>query len=404
MAFSRSHPLPALVVAALLLTACGGSDDREPAAHGPSDVSVGSLNLIARTVLPRRGEFQGTVVGGLSGIDHDPRTGEFVLLTDDRTATDSPHSTRVYTATLATASSGSASSGSVTVAFQSVVTLRQPDGSVYPKVPDRLAVDPESIRIDHRSGNWLWVSEGERTLTSTPPRVIDPFIREVKPDGSAVREYELPAMFRMNGSAEVGPRGNAAFEGAAFTPDGDRLVTLMEGALFQDADAPTTSRGSVSRLTVFDRASGRALAQYAYPIDPVQAPPAPAGAFTVNGPTELLATSATTFLVLERSFSVGMVGNQVRLYEVDLAGATDVLPLSALRDATYRPVSKRLVQDFEAIKATAGGIANLEGMSFGPRLPNGHPTLVVVADDNFPTADSPTDVNQVLVFEVLPKR
>ena len=49
-----------------------------------------------------------------------------------------------------------------------------------------------------------------------------------------------------------------------------------------------------------------------------------------------------------------------------------------------------------------GGIANLEGMTFGPRLPNGKRSLVVVADDNFPAADSATDRNQMLVFEIQP--
>jgi hypothetical protein len=41
-------------------------------------------------------------------------------------------------------------------------------------------------------------------------------------------------------------------------------------------------------------------------------------------------------------------------------------------------------------------------MTFGPRLANGRESLVVVADDNFPAADSATDRNQFLVFAVVP--
>jgi hypothetical protein len=126
----------------------------------------------------------------------------------------------------------------------------------------------------------------------------------------------------------------------------------------------------------------------------------PAGQFTVNGPTEILALSATRFLVLERSFSVGVVGNQVRLYEIDVSNVTNVLSSSSQTGAV--PVSKRLVLNFESLKAPLGGIANLEGISFGPTLANGKHSLVVVADDNFPTADSATDRNQILVFEVQP--
>lgn len=66
-------------------------------------------------------------------------------------------------------------------------------------------------------------------------------------------------------------------------------------------------------------------------------------------------------------------------------------------------MTKRLVLDFETLKSTLGGIANLEGITFGPKLANGRDSLVVVADDNFPTADSPTDRNQFLVFEVVPQ-
>lgn len=122
----------------------------------------------------------------------------------------------------------------------------------------------------------------------------------------------------------------------------------------------------------------------------------------MNGATEILAITNTKFLVLERSFSVGVNGNQVRLYEIDTAPASNVLNMPVLAGASFTPVSKRLVLDFETLKTRLGNnIANLEGITFGPRLANGNDTLVVVADDNLPTADSVTDFNQFLVFEVL---
>ena len=136
----------------------------------------------------------------------------------------------------------------------------------------------------------------------------------------------------------------------------------------------------------------------------MQATPVPAGQFTVNGATEILAVTNTKFLVLERSFSVGVVGNQVRLYEIDISRATNVLATpTSLPAANPVAVIKRLVLDFETLKARLGGIANLEGITFGPKLANGRNSLVVVADDNFPAADSVTDFNQFLVFEVIPQ-
>lgn len=393
---ARNSMLAAACALALTvgLAACGGDDESNPDA----EITVSSLRLIGQQVLPRRGEFAGTVVGGISGIDYDAVNNRYVLQSDDRTTTDSANAPRMYTAQLSfteTAFSG--------VTFLSTFSMKQPGGAVYPKVPDPLVADPEAVRVDRATGNYVWVSEGDRTLASgtTPARLIDPFIREVRPDGTHVREYTLPAMFKM-AATESGPRGNAAFEGIAFTPSNARAVVLMEGALFQDGPAPTTTAGAVARITVFDRATGQAVAQHAYPIERVQAEPQPAGQFTVNGPTEILALSETRFLVLERSFSVGVVGNQVRLYEINTANASNVLNTASLAGGGYTPVTKRLVLDFETLKAQLGGIANLEGMTFGPRLANGRRSLVVVADDNFPTADSATDRNQFLVFEVAP--
>jgi hypothetical protein len=392
------------LAAALLVASCGGSDDIVANVSSGTDMSVGSLRLIGQQVLPRRSEFAGTVVGGLSGIDYDPVTKRFILVSDDRTIGDSAGAPRMYFANLAydaTSFTG--------VTFTSTFSMKQPNGSTYPKVPDLLTADPESVRFDPVSGNLLWVSEGERTLvpaTATAPaanRIINPFIREIRPDGSHVREFALPPVFQMS-AQEAGPRGNAVFEGLTFTPDQSKAVVIAEGPLFQDGPAPTLNAGAVSRITVFDRAGGVANAQYAYPIDQVQAAPVPAGQFTVNGPTEILAVSNTKFLVLERSFSVGVVGNQVRLYEIDISKATNVLATTTSLPASNPvAVTKRLVLDFETLKSQLGGVANLEGLTFGPKLANGRNSLVVVADDNFPTADSTTDRNQFLVFEVVPQ-
>jgi hypothetical protein len=288
------------------------------------------------------------------------------------------------------------------VTFQSTFPMKQPDGTVYPKVPDAAVADPESVRIDPVTGNYLWVSEGDRTLTAAPPRVIDPFLREIKPDGTHVRAFTLPAMFKMSAS-DAGPRGNAVFEGLTVTPDVSTVAVIVEGPLFQDGTAPSVVAGATSRLVMFDRASGNAVAQYAYPISKVQVEPVPLGSFTVNGPSELLAITNTRFLVLERSFSVGVIGNQLRLYEIDVSKASNVLDSATLTPGSYVPVSRRLVLNFETLKDSLGGIANLEGLTFGPKLANGHESLVVVADDNFPAADSLTDRNQFLVFEVIPE-
>jgi hypothetical protein len=99
-------------------------------------------------------------------------------------------------------------------------------------------------------------------------------------------------------------------------------------------------------------------------------------------------------LVMERAFAAG-VGNEVNIYGVRLSGADDVSSVAALP----QPFSGRTVEKTLLVSMAAAGVTpdNLEGMSFGPRLPDGRTALIVISDDNF------NDVNQIgqfLLFEV----
>jgi hypothetical protein len=94
-------------------------------------------------------------------------------------------------------------------------------------------------------------------------------------------------------------------------------------------------------------------------------------------------------LVMERSFSVGGVlgggtGNVVVINEASTQGATDVLGIDALYDGgspiAFTPVSQREVFAFDDLGIP---IDNVEGMTFGPSLPDGRQTLVIVSDNNF---------------------
>ncbi len=74
----------------------------------------------------------------------------------------------------------------------------------------------------------------------------------------------------------------------------------------------------------YNLVTGKPEAEFLYETDPVAAPPIPADQFSTNGLVELLALdNSGTLLALERSFSVG-VGNNIKLYEVRLQGATDI--------------------------------------------------------------------------------
>ena len=358
---ARRTLLRGAAASALALAGCA-SRERTPAAAPPS-----RLRLLGETTLPHRMQYQGTTVGGLSAIDHDPAGGLWVALCDDRSEL---QPARFYTLQL------QLQPGRLEVQVTGVATLRQADGEPFPRrSTGGEVVDPEGLRLLPGGRGLLWTSEGE-------PRVNQPpALREARLDGSHVRSFEVPAALQFAPRPGTGPRDNNTFEGLALTPDAATAWVAMEAALEQDGPVPGVGRpGGPCRFTAFDVASGRALRQLAYLPDAVPHPPTIPGGFTDNGVSEVLMLDATRMLVLERAYSMG-VGNSLRLYEIDTREGSDTLALAQLRQGGYRAAPKRLVADFAQLGLSR--LDNTEGMCWGPQLPNGHRSLVVVSDDNF---------------------
>jgi hypothetical protein len=87
------------------------------------------------------------------------------------------------------------------------------------------------------------------------------------------------------------------------------------------------------------------------------------------------------------------VGNTVVLYETTTQGATDVWDLQALNQP-YDPMSKALVADLESDLGVVPD--NVEGMIFGPALPDGRLPLILVSDNNY----NPTQTTQFIALAV----
>ncbi|KAA5836243.1 esterase-like activity of phytase family protein [Saccharopolyspora hirsuta] len=351
---AKTTVLSGLLATALLVAAAA------PAAAGPDRVE-----LVGETALPHAMQFDGTTVGGLSGLDHDPRTGQWVLISDDRS---DKQPARIYT--------GRFEGGGFRLT--GTAPLLRPDGTTYPKG----SVDPEDVRWDPRTGGIWWTSEGERAQ-----QLIDPAIRRASADGTFTGDLPIADNLRMR--PETGPKQNEVLEGLTLANGGSLVVSAMEGPLIEDGESPTAEHGALSRITVQTR-SGHVLGQYAYPLDPVFAE-SPTGGFANNGVTAILADRGGRYLVLERSFVTG-VGNSVRLYQVDLRGATNVRDVDSLVGAQVRPVRKELVADLADLGLST--VDNVEGMSWGPRLPDGRRSLVLVSDDNF----SPAQTTQLITL------
>jgi hypothetical protein len=373
------------VALAAALSACANVP---MAAMAPRHAPGASLRFIGEQRLAWRQPFEGTIVGGLSGIDYSPRSGRWIMESDDRSEI---NPARFYTAVLDYDASAFRS-----VKLTGVHFFRQPDASLYPGTATLATAggevpDIETIRYDPTDDSVWYGSEGDRKLG------FHPFVRHAAADGRYLGTLPMPEMFRVWPEREYGVRNNLAFEGISFAPDGRSLWLGMEAPLYQDGPLPTTTAGAVARVSRFDR-DGVLLAQYAYPVDAIPQPAAP-GRLADNGVSEILAVDERHLYAIERSGAQDAAGNfsfHIRLYEMDVAGATDVSRLAALREANYVPARKRLVLDFDTLPLPR--IDNIEGMAWGSRLANGHDTLVLVSDDNFNQAE----VTQLLLFEVVP--
>ncbi|MEU6715689.1 esterase-like activity of phytase family protein [Nonomuraea sp. NPDC046802] len=347
-----------------------------PTAAEASD-PVRLTRFIGEQRLPHLMRFKGTVVGGLSGIDRDPRTGAWVFVSDDRRRY-AP--ARFYTGTLDIDLDKATFDG---VRLTGVTTMTRADGTPYPGYGQPHSADPETIRFDPWSKGLLWGDEGDRPDATHPDiPVSSSAVRIMGADGRVLSELPVPSNLELT-SADVGPRRNQGFEGLAVAER--TIAAVTEGPRYEDGPLPTLERGAPARLTTWSR-TGRLRGQYVYPLDALPAAPKPPTGLAETGVSELLAVDDFRYLALERAWVEG-VGYRVKLYEVDLRGATNVLNRPSL-GSTYRAVRKRLVHVFGT------PTQNLEGLAWGPRLDNGECTLVVGSDDNF-AAD---EVTQFLAF------
>jgi hypothetical protein len=377
-AFARRLRCPAAALSLALCAACAAPRAPE-SPHG-----VGALRLIGAAVLTRTDSGPLRDFGGISGADYDPSTGTWYLLPDDR----SEHApARVYTARMEIGPQGL---GAIDVTGS--VVLRQADGSTFPSPREPGEVpDPEALRLAPDGRGFFWSSEGDRRRDNSP------FVRQAGFDGRFVAGVALPSNLRTHANEERGTRDNLSFEGLAFADGGRTLWVSMEAPLYEDGPVPTPAHGAFARFTRLDRASGRS-AQFAYPVDAVPLAPTGGKRRCDNGVSEILPVAdGASLLVLERSgreVADGVFAFEVRLYEADAAGATDVGPMASLQGASFVPMRKRLVLDFN--RSGLGWVDNLEAAAWGPRLPDGHRTLVLMSDDNY----SPRQATQVLVYEV----
>ncbi|MFV8344915.1 esterase-like activity of phytase family protein [Flavobacterium sp. ZB4P13] len=370
-----------LVVLPAVLLSC--SNLKQTAENKPTP----SLRLISSIEIPFDETFQNTKVGGLSGIDYDAKNDLYYLISDERSQT---NDSRFYTAKIRLVENKLES-----IHFQSVSTLKNEAGENYGNwntIPSTSA-DPEDIRFNPKMNTLVWSSEGARVITADKEVLQNPSINFMDLKGDFLGNVTLPENLKMQ-KEDKGPRNNGTLEGITFDKKYKNIYTNIEEPLFEDGNQANTSKGGLIRLYQFDAKTKKNTAQYGYQLEPIAREPIPKGAFAVNGVSAIQYYAKNQLLVVERSYSTGTQTCTVKVFLCDLKKATNVKNHSSLQNQKLELASKRLILNMDDLGIF---IDNIEGLTFGPKLANGNPSLLFVSDNNF----SDKQKTQVLVFELV---
>ena len=160
--------------------------------------AVTKIDFIGRAIFPTGSPFQGTEIGGLSGITYDAQKQVYYAISDDRS---SKAPARFYSLKINLASGKLEKEQ---IAFTGVTTLLDENGKTFPE----FSLDPEGIAF---TGNSVFVSsEGD------VDRQISPFIKEFSLDGKLLKTLPIPDLFLPDDKGTKGIRNNLAFEKSDF--------------------------------------------------------------------------------------------------------------------------------------------------------------------------------------------
>ncbi|MDJ0553839.1 MAG: esterase-like activity of phytase family protein [Microcoleaceae cyanobacterium MO_207.B10] len=366
--------LSVAVLSLIFLTSCGDSRIK-PQERIFLDLSLDFLGEYQLT----NNNFEDTPVGGISGIIYDVNGVSsdipgfhFLAVSDDSGEYAAP---RFYNFKLDLSAADSEVTSIKEISVEQQTFLKNEDGELFPKN----AIFAKGIGLSPRKTVFI-ASAGKIDEN------ILPFVGEFElKTGKLLRKLPLPKQYLSNETdSELlqGVQNGLGFDAltldrTSFSPDGFdpfRLFTAVESPLLQDRDADQDVKLRMLHYTIADRGSFL-VSENLYPLESVSE------TTIKNGLTELVALGkGGYFLSLERS--VGESGYSDRIFQVFTGDATDTSRIASLSGELQKvqPMRKKLLLDFDNIRITAG---NLEGMSLGPRLPDGSQSLLVVSDDNF---------------------
>ncbi|WP_392531845.1 esterase-like activity of phytase family protein [Nostoc sp. C117] len=343
-----------------------------------SAVEIGSIKFIGEATLPKGLILKKTEVGGLSGITYDTKKNLYYAISDDR---GQKGNTRFYTLKI-DLSKGLLKKGGVVPV--SVTTLLNENDKPFP--PGE--TDTEGIALTNKATVFI-SSEGD------VGKLINPFIKEFSiSSGREITTLPIPNKFLPDKNGKQGIRNNLAFESLTITPDEKHLFTATENALIQDGSPAKANIGSPCRILQYNLLTNQPEQEFLYQTEPIAPFFNVTGKFASGLPDLLALDNQGHFLSLERSFTG--LGFAVSLFQVSLEGADDIHnidSLLAVDSQNIKPAQKKLLLDLRTLDVL---LDNIEGLTLGPKLPDGEDSLILISDNNFNSLQR----TQILAFKI----
>jgi hypothetical protein len=343
-----------------------------------SSVEVSNIEFIGEATLPKSLIFKKTEVGGLSGITYNAKNNLYYAISDDR---GQKAAARFYTLKIDLSKGSLKKSGVIPVDVTTL--LNENDQTFRPS-----ETDTEGIALTNKSTVFI-SSEGDST------KLINPFIKEFSlSSGKEITTLSIPNKFLPDKTGKQGIRNNLAFESLTITPDKKNLYTATENALIQDGVAAKPNIGSPCRILQYNLLNGQPEKEFLYQTEPVSPFLNLTGKFASGLPDLLALDNQGHFLSLERSFTG--LGFAISLFQVSLEQADDIHhidSLLAIDSKNIKPVQKKLLLDLRTLDVL---LDNIEGLTLGPKLPDGQQSLILVSDNNFNSLQR----TQILAFKM----
>jgi len=342
---------------------------------GCKSTSNVQLNFLDEYVLKDAIKFKNTTIGGLSGLDYVNNQYYFVV--------DESKNPRVLSGDILIADNQIKG-----VYFNDVILLNDSISDFY----KNNILDLESIFVDKKTGEINLTSEGSINYGKKPS------IFKIDKKGAFLGSFTLPK----NLSNLKTIKHNAVFEGSSKSVDKKGFWVGMEEPMSSDGVVATfTKTSSPIRITYFDNKTEKATKQFAYQLEKITKPAK--GDVNLNGVSAILEYQKNHFFIIERTYQngYGAYGNVIRVFDATIdKNTTDILAIDSLKTTKFTPLKKRLVFDFDDVRSqlTAGIVDNIEGITLGPKLPNGNQSLILISDDNFQLYGK--QLNQFILLEI----